>query len=229
MKIFVAGATGATGQVFIHMATRAGLELRFQVRPQTVGKTPLGRDPRAQVFDLSDRRSFESALSGCEAVISFVGTMRSRFQAGDTYESSDIASTRALLDGAKTSNVARFLLLSSVGAGGPGAYLKMKAECERLVKASGVRYTIFRPSALVSPPEGEAATSHHGRREVPAISGWMMSAFGALPGLRRWAARFKPIPITVLCGAFLNVVEKPRDGETIEGELLWALGRGAQG
>ncbi len=30
-------------------------------------------------------------MSGCEAAISFVGTMRNRFKAGDTYESSDIA------------------------------------------------------------------------------------------------------------------------------------------
>ncbi len=229
MKIFVAGATGATGQVFIPLATAAGHELRLHVRPQTVAKTPLGKDPRARVFELSDPMALESALSGCDVVISFVGTTRSRFQSGDTYESSDIASTRALVAGARAAKVPRFLLLSSVGAGGAGAYLKMKGECERIVKESGLRYTLFRPSALVSPSKGEAATSHHGRREIPAVADWVMSAIGALPGLAPWAARFKPMPITVLCRAMLRVLEDPRDGKAIQGQELWALGTGNAG
>jgi len=224
MRVFVAGATGATGQVFVPLASKAGIEQRLHVRPQSVAKTSLGKDPRARVFDLSDRTALSSALLGCDAVISFVGTMRSRFKAGDTYESSDVGSARLLVEGAKASNVPRFLLLSSVGAGGAGAYLKMKGECERIVKESGLRYTIFRPSALVSPPEGEAETSHHGRRRVPAIAGRAMAALGALPGLGPWADRLKPIPISVVCHAFLRVLEEPWDGEVIEGRLLWTLG-----
>jgi uncharacterized protein YbjT (DUF2867 family) len=224
MRIFIAGATGATGQVFVPLASKAGIEQRLHVRPQSVAKTSFGKDPRARVFDLSDRRALASALSGCEAVISFVGTMRSRFKAGDTYESSDIGSTRFLVEGASAANVPRFLLLSSVGAGGAGAYLKMKAECERIVRASGLRYTIFRPSALVSPREDEAEISHHGRRQNPAVVGWMMSTVGALPGLGAWATRFKPIPISVVCRAFLRVLEKPHDGTVIEGQQLWTLG-----
>lgn len=224
MSIFVAGATGATGEVFVPMATRAGVELRLHVRPQTASKTALGQDPRARVFDLSDRQALLQALAGCDAVVSFVGTMRARFQVGDTYESSDIASTRLLVDGARAAAVPRFLLLSAVGAGGAGAYLKMKGECERIVKESGLRYTIFRPSALVSPPAGEAATSHHGRREVPPIASWVMTGVGKLPGLRGWVDRYKPIPITVVCRAFLRVLEKPRDGEILEGTELWAAG-----
>jgi len=225
MSIFVAGATGATGEVFVQMATRAGVELVLHVRPQTAARTPLSKDPRARVFDLSDRQALLSALAGCDALVSFVGTTRARFQLGDTYESSDVASTRLLASGAKEAGGLRFLLLSSVGAGGPGAYLKMKGECERIVRESGLAYTIFRPSALVSPPPGEAATSHHGRREAPAVADGVMSALGKLPGLRSWTDRYKPIPITVLCSAFLRVLAKPRDGEVIEGSELWAAGK----
>ena len=52
--MFVAGATGATGQVFVPMATERGLELVVHVRPQSKDKTPLGTDPRARIFDLGD-------------------------------------------------------------------------------------------------------------------------------------------------------------------------------
>ena len=50
-----------------------------------------------------------------------------------------------------------------------GAYLKMKGECsERLVRESGLAWTLFRPSSLVS-PKG-ATASAHGAREVPAAA-----------------------------------------------------------
>jgi hypothetical protein len=67
------------------------------------------------------------------------------------------------------------------------------------------------------------------RGEMPALANWIMSAAGALPGLGAWAARFKPMPITVLCRAFLRVLDEPRDGQVIQGNELWALGRATGG
>ncbi len=221
MRIFVAGATGATGQVFIPMATAAGHELKLHVRVKTASRSPLARDPRARILDLDDAPALRSALAGCDAVVSFVGTMRSRFKAGDTYESSDIASTRQLAEAAVATKVPRFLLLSSFGAGSIGAYLKMKEQCERIVKESGLAWTIFRPSALVSPDESAAGT--HGARKAPAGSGVVFGALRKLPGLRGVADDVRPIPIAVLCDAFLRVLAEPRDGQVLEGRDLWAL------
>ncbi len=161
-------------------------------------------------------------MAGCEAAISFVGTMQNRFKAGDTYESSDIASTRQLVDGAKAAKVARFVLLSSLGAGSLGAYLQMKGECEAIVKDSGLRWTILRPSALVSPegvPEGT-----HGVRKSPPGASAVFGAIRALPGLTGFADDVRPIPIEVLCDAILRVLAQPRDGATLEGRELWVLG-----
>ena len=107
MRIFVAGATGATGRVFVPRARAAGHDLVFQVRPQSAGKSELGKDPRARIFDLSDAPALEEAMRGCEVALSFVGTMRNRFKAGDTYESSDVESTKQLTAGAKSANVPR--------------------------------------------------------------------------------------------------------------------------
>ena len=225
MRIFVAGATGATGQVFIPMATQAGHDVLFHVRPKTAEKTPLGKDPRARIFDLDDAAALAKALSGREAVLSFVGTMRGRFKAGDTYESSDIGSTRQLVDGAKAASVSRFLLLSSYGAGGMGAYLKMKGECERIVRDSGLSYSLFRPSALASPSGGPE--SPHGARKPPAAMGALLGAVGRIPGLHGWADDVKPIPIEVVCDAFLAVLADPDkwNGRILEGRDLWAFKR----
>ena len=224
MRIFVAGGTGATGHVFIPMATAAGHDLVLHVRPQSKDKTPLGADPRARVFDLGDAPALADALTGCDAILSMIGTMRARFGAGDTYTSSDIATTAQLVDGARAASVPRFLLLSSLGAGGVGAYLKAKGESERIVRESGVAWTIFRPSALVSPSDASGAASAHGSRRAPPAMGGVVSALGHLPGLGGWALDTKPIPIEVVCRAFLRVLVDRSDGKILQGRDLWSLG-----
>lgn len=220
MRVFVAGATGATGQVFIPLA--ASHDLVLHVRPATAAKHALGNDPRAAVFDLADHPRLVDALRGCDAVVSFVGTMRERFGAGDTYESSDVGSTRQLVAAAKESGVPRFLLLSSAGAGGAGAYLKMKADCERIVKESGLRWTIFRPSALASPPG--AVEGSHGRRRVPPGAQALGDAFSRVPGIGAWVDDVRVMPIEVLAAAFLRVLAFPLDGKILAGRDIWKLG-----
>lgn len=221
MRIFVAGATGATGQVFVPLATRAGHDLVLHVRPQTAARTPLGTDPRARVFDLDDAPRLHQALSGCDAIVSLVGTMRSRFRAGDTYQKSDIGTTQQLVDGAVAAGVPRLLLLSSLGAGGPGAYLQAKARCEQIVQASPLRWTLFRPGMLVSPPDADPGL--HGRRGAPGLTG-IFRALARIPGLRDPADDLGPMPIEVLCRAMLQVLATPRDGEVLWGRHLWQLG-----
>src|SRR5258708_37585280 len=138
MRIFLAGATGATGLVFAPLATSAGHELLLHVRPQSRDKTPLASDPRARIFDLADAGALRDAVAGCDAIVSMVGTMRKRFAAGDTYASSDVATAEQVVGAARSSvardraatigaaraaNVPRLLLLSSFGAGGRGRVL----------------------------------------------------------------------------------------------------------
>jgi uncharacterized protein YbjT (DUF2867 family) len=222
MVVFVAGATGATGQVFVPAATGAGLDLRLHVRPQSAARSPLGSDPRARIFDLADAAALSDALTGCDAVVSLVGTMRSRFATGDTYETADVGSTRQLVDGARAAGVPRVLLLSSVGAGGAGAYLQMKGECERIVRESGLGWTIFRPSALASPPSAPAGT--HGRRWVPPGTTAITAGLRKAPGFGALVATYGAIPIAVLARAMVAVLQAPMDGAILQGNALWELG-----
>jgi uncharacterized protein YbjT (DUF2867 family) len=223
MRVFVAGATGATGRVFVPRAIAAGHDVIFHVRPKSASKSPLGNSPRARIFDLGDLEAVARALEGCEVVVSFVGTDSKRFAAGDTHESSDLASTRQLVEGARAANVPRLLLQSSVGAGGPGAYLRMKADCEAIVRNSGVRWTVWRPSGLVS-ATGSSADEADPRR-APFGSTALFAFIGALPGLRGFADDYRPIPVDVVCDAVVRVLTKPRDCTTLSGRDLWALAR----
>lgn len=221
MIVFIAGATGATGQVLVPTAAAAGLDLRLHVRPQTAARSPLGADPRARVLDLADVGALAGALAGCDVVVSLVGTMKRRFATGDTYATADIGSTNQLVAGAKQAGVPRMLLLSSVGAGGAGEYLQMKGECERIVRESGLRWTIFRPSALSSPKE-QAGT--HGARWTPPGATAITAALRGLPGVGGLVATYGAIPISVLARAIVKTVSEPKDGVIVQGNELWELG-----
>src|SRR5208282_1493641 len=127
------------------------------------------------------------ALGSCTTVLRTIGTMRSRFAAGDTYESSDIGTTRDLVSASKAAGIDHFILVSAVGAGRPvGAYLQAKARAVALVVDSGLPYTIVRPSSLV----GEG-------RKAP-------SGMKALTRLLR-VKTLEPIGLGELAGALLHV------------------------
>jgi uncharacterized protein YbjT (DUF2867 family) len=131
--------------------------------------------------------------------------MRRRFASGDTYEVSDVGTTRQLVEASqRAGGVDHFVLLSSVGAGRPlGAYLRAKAEAERIVVESGLPWTILRPSAFVG--EGHAPP-----RLVVALAD-------------RWApARYRPIRMEALARLVLHVsTTRACVGEVLEGDSLW--------
>ena len=112
-KLFVAGSSGATGRRVVSLAREQGLPLLAHLRPKP------GRQADAQtaVFELSDTEALRAALQGCTTVLQLIGTTRQRFSSGDTYESSDVGSTRFLVEAAAQAGVDHFVLLSSAGAG----------------------------------------------------------------------------------------------------------------
>ncbi len=202
-KLFVAGATGATGQVLTPMARAEEIAFVPHVRPKSAANAP----PEAAIVDLGDAAALAKAMKGCTTVVQLIGTMRKRFASGDTYETSDIGTTRQLVDAAKAcGTVDHVVLLSSVGAGRPlGAYLKAKARTEAIVTGSGLGWTIFRPSVLEGGDRGAA----------PA----MRAITGAL-GM----AKYKPIRLEELAAAMLHVaLLRAPLGVALEGRALWKV------
>jgi len=155
-RLFIAGATGAVGRVLVPMADRHGISVVPHVRPKSASSLA---HPNVVAIDLGDA-GLPAAMQGCTTVVQLIGTMKKRFAKGDTYETSDIGTTRQLVEAAKRAGVDHLVLLSSVGAGRPmGAYLEAKAKAESLVKESGIAFTIVRPSAFAETSPG---TVRHG-------------------------------------------------------------------
>jgi uncharacterized protein YbjT (DUF2867 family) len=156
-------------------------------------------------------------MDGCDAVLSAIGTTRAQFAEGVSYETVDFGTTVSLLAAAKRGNVRHFVLMSSHGAGRPvGPYLAWKAKAERAVIASGVPYTIVRPSFLTG-----------GGRRFPRIADAAIGALGSVPGLSGWAADLRSIPIEVVAWNFVRVLERGEDvGKVLSGRDLWRAWEG---
>jgi uncharacterized protein YbjT (DUF2867 family) len=213
--VLVAGATGAVGMVLVPHLRAQGFQVIPHVRPKTAEKHPLGKDPDALICDLSDADNLDKTMARVNAVACLVGTMRSRFAAGDTYESSDYRPVVQLVESARRVPAAEpryFVLLSSLGARPGSGYLGWKFKAEEVVRASGLPYAIVRPSFL------EAGA----QRRPPPLIGPTLRLAGRVPGLRGFSDDLRPMPVEVLCRAVARMLkDRAPAASTVTGRQLW--------
>jgi len=149
--ILVTGSTGFVGSHLIKRLRRDGIKVRALVR--TPSKAQALKDIGAEVVagDIADRESLETAFAGVERVIHLVGIIQEA--PGVTFTAVHVDGTRNLLEASKKAGVRHFVYQSALGTR-PGArsqYHQTKWEAEELVRASGMAFTIVRPSLIYGP------------------------------------------------------------------------------
>jgi nucleoside-diphosphate-sugar epimerase len=117
--------TGASGQV--------GTLLRKHLVDALVEQLPLGHGD-----------DWPAAIASAGAVAHLAGTLQPK--GSNTYEAANVQTTRTVAEAAKTSGIERIAFLSYVGASleSPNAYLRSKAQAERILIETGVPTTIVR-------------------------------------------------------------------------------------
>jgi len=147
MTVLVVGATGSIGRLVVEEAIRQGHAVRALVRNQRKGRLlPPGAE--VVVGDLTRPETLSAAVLGVDAV---VFTHGSDGGGKAEAESVDYGGVRNVLK-ALGSRKARISLMTSIGVTNrAGAYNRStgahdwKRRSERLVRASGLPYTIVRP------------------------------------------------------------------------------------
>ncbi len=152
--IFVAGGTGFIGRHLLRALKKAGHEARCLVHnPARTGVcTGLGFGTvRGNVMD---RGSLGGAIDGARTVAHLVGIIEE--SGAQTFQDIHVRGTENLLEEARKAGVEHFIYVSAIGAdpGSPYPYQRTKARAEEAVKASGIAYTIFRPSLVIGPGGG---------------------------------------------------------------------------
>jgi uncharacterized protein YbjT (DUF2867 family) len=150
MKIFIAGGTGFVGS---HLG-RELLQRNHHLRLLVHKRNPNGDSSVEQIEgDVTRPETFEGAAEGCDAVINLVGIIREFPSRGITFERLHVQATAGMLACAKKAGVKRYLQMSALGAR-PDAfshYHKTKFRAEEMVCASGLDWTILRPSLIFGP------------------------------------------------------------------------------
>lgn len=146
MTVLVVGATGSIGHLVVAEAIRQGYRTRALVRDRDKARV-LPAAAEVVVSDVTRPDTLPAAVAGADAVVFTLGSHGGKADAEDV----DYGGVRNVLDalGVRT---ARIALMTAIGVTNrTGAYNRSteahdwKRRSERLVRASGLPYTIVRP------------------------------------------------------------------------------------
>lgn len=157
------------------------------------------------------------ALGGLEVAISCLGTTIRAAGSEQAMHRVDHDYVLAVATGARALGARQFILVSSVGAGGPGFYLKTKGAIEQAVVHLGFeRVDIVRPGLLI----GHRAE----RRPLEAIGQGLFSVLSPL--MAGPLARYAAIRAETVADAIATLIGRPSAGRHVhENEQLRALAR----
>lgn len=150
-NVLLIGGSGFVGRHVAHELSARGLRVRIPTRSREKAKPTLLVLPTADVVDadVHDEAQLRSLMEGMDAVVNLVGILHEH-RAGQDFQRTHVELPRKVIAAAKASGITRLLHMSALHAdtGGPSAYLRSKGEAEKLVRESGLHWTIFRPSVV---------------------------------------------------------------------------------
>ena len=163
MKVVVTGANGAVGRAILRCGPKTAVaptSVVAAVRSERAAeqiRSELRNGSSVARISYNEPASLDTAFHGAAAVIHLPGLLIER--SDSTYEQANVASTRSVLESAKRVGVHKFVLVSATGADEASAnrYYHTKGQAEKLVRTSGLNYTILRAPLLLGPGTAGAA------------------------------------------------------------------------
>jgi nucleoside-diphosphate-sugar epimerase len=169
MKALVTGATGFVGGHVIEALLRQKDTVTALVRRAARGPALADRGVRVMAGDLGQPDALRAACDGQDVVYHIAGLVAARSEA--EFLAVNRTGTERLVEAARDAKVRRFVLLSSLAAGGPTEpgrplsgdepprpttqYGRSKLAGETVVRASALEWTIVRPPAVYGPGDRE--------------------------------------------------------------------------
>ena len=200
-RIFVTGGTGFVGRHVIRALLGQGLLVRALVRRGSErdlkGFESIERVPG----DVLAPGALTASVEGCAAIVHLVGIIRERRARGITFEALHTEATRNMLALARAAGVRRFVHMSALGTrpGAAARYHRTKWAAEEAVRASGLDWTIFRPSIIFG--RGD---------ELVTLLARMIRRAPVVPVLGSGRYRLQPIAVEQVGEGFARAVRSER-------------------
>lgn len=216
-SVFVAGGTGYLGRPLIERLLQRGNGVRALVRPGSEGKLP----PACEVIpgNTLAPATYASQIATSDTFVQLVGVAHPSPAKAAQFRSIDLVSARGAIGAAADAKVQHFVYLS-VAHPAPmmKAYIAVRAECEELLRESGLNATILRPWYVLGPGH---------RWPYLILPGYWL--FGLLPATREGARRLGLVTRVQMIAAMVNAVESPPEGVHVVEVPEIRAARGLQG
>jgi uncharacterized protein YbjT (DUF2867 family) len=205
--VFVTGASGFVGSAVVEELLARGYSVNALVNRRLIAAA--GGRVHSFAGGVFDEKILEEGMRGCVAVIHLVGIIFEHAASGITFERMHVEATKNVVDAAVHGGVKRYVHMSALGTrpDAVSGYHKTKYVAEQYVRASGLDWTIFRPS-MIHGPRGEFMMLVN--RWVRGIS----PPFFAMPYFktrkRGGIAEIQPIYVKDVARAFVDALEKPQ-------------------
>ena len=146
--ILVAGGTGHLGRPLVKLLTARGMDVRILRRNPARAQALAPQGVEIVAGDASVESSLTAALEGVETVIS---AMSGFGPGGAGPRNVDLEGNLNLIEAAVASGVRQFILISIHGAGAahPMDLYRAKFAAEGRLRASGLEWTIIRPTVFM--------------------------------------------------------------------------------
>ncbi len=205
-KVCILGGAGFVGQHIAHQLVARGISVRVVTSRREHAKA-LFVLPGVDIVEanIHDENQLARAVSGCDAVVNLIGVLHDSKKRGRGFQQAHAELARKLIEACCAQNISRLLHMSALKAeaNAPSAYLRSKAEAEKRVRDSGLRYTIFCPSVIFG----------HGDRFLNLFAS-LLSIAPVLP-LAGANAKFQPIWVDDVARAFaVSLVSAETIGKT---------------
>ncbi len=200
--ILITGATGYIGRHLVLRLVAQGERPRCLVRATQRAATFLPADKVELVQgDTTQPSSLKAALDGIETVVhaAFI-TADHKQSAGNHYAETNVQGTSYLVKAAKEAGIKRIVEISGLGTkpDKPGSYMQGRFLAEKMVKDSGLDWTIIQPSVLFG-------------KDAPFIKGLadLIRSAPVVPLIGGGKILFQPIYVEDVVTVIMNVLADP--------------------
>lgn len=200
--ILITGATGYIGRHLVPRLVAQGERPRCLVRNITRAAITLPADKVEFVRgDTTSPASLEPAVRGIDTIVhtAFI-TADHKQSAANQYEKTNVQGTANLIKAAKQAGVRRIIELSGLGTrpDKPGSYMQGRYLAEKMLKDSGLDWTIIEPSVLFG-------------KNAPFIKGLtdLIRTTPVVPLIGGGKVMFQPIHVEDVVTVIIKVLEEP--------------------
>jgi NADH dehydrogenase len=199
VKVLVTGGTGFVGTSVVNRLLQRGHAVAVLARDPRKTRNRFNHPVETVSGNVLAPASLAAAAAGQDAIVHLVGIIHEK---GDqTFDRMHREATEIVVGAARAAGVKRYVHMSAMGSGedSPSQYGQTKAAGEKAVRASGLDWTIFRPSIVFGPGDGFVSLLAPIVRMNP----------GFIPVIGPGTTKFQPVAISDVARVFADALEKP--------------------